>query len=31
MLERLQDGDSPPRDIQLEPHLVVRQSTAQRA
>jgi LacI family transcriptional regulator len=31
MLDRLQDGDSPPRDIQLEPHLVVRDSTAPRA
>ena len=30
MLERLQDGDSPPRAIQLEPHLVVRDSTAAR-
>jgi LacI family transcriptional regulator, galactose operon repressor len=28
MLERLQDGDSPPRQIRLEPHLVVRGSTA---
>jgi LacI family transcriptional regulator, galactose operon repressor len=28
MLERLQDGDSPPRDIRLEPSLVVRGSTA---
>jgi LacI family transcriptional regulator len=28
MLERLQDGDSPPREIRLEPHLVVRESTA---
>jgi LacI family transcriptional regulator len=28
MLERLQDGDSPPREIRLEPHLVVRDSTA---
>jgi LacI family transcriptional regulator len=27
MLERLQDGDVPPRDIRLEPHLVVRGST----
>jgi LacI family transcriptional regulator len=31
MLERLQDGDSPPREIRLEPHLVVRESTARRA
>jgi LacI family transcriptional regulator len=28
MLERLQDGTSKPRDIRLEPHLVVRGSTA---
>jgi LacI family transcriptional regulator len=28
MLERLQDGDSPPREVRLEPHLVVRESTA---
>jgi LacI family transcriptional regulator len=28
MLERLQDGDSPPREIRLEPSLVVRGSTA---
>jgi LacI family transcriptional regulator len=28
MLERLQDGDSPPRDIRLEPSLIVRGSTA---
>ena len=28
MLERLQEGDSPPREIRLEPHLVVRESTA---
>ena len=28
MLERLADGDSPPREIRLEPSLVVRQSTA---
>ena len=28
MLERLQDGDSPPREIRLEPSLVVRESTA---
>jgi LacI family transcriptional regulator len=27
MLERLQDGDSPPRDIRLEPSLIVRDST----
>jgi LacI family transcriptional regulator len=27
MLERLQDGDSPPREIRLEPSLVVRGST----
>lgn len=28
MLERLQDGDSPPREIRLEPELVIRGSTA---
>jgi LacI family transcriptional regulator len=28
MLERLQDGDSPTREIRLEPSLVVRESTA---
>jgi LacI family transcriptional regulator len=28
MLERLQDADSPPREIRLEPDLVVRDSTA---
>ena len=28
MLERLQEGDSPPREIRLEPRLVVRESTA---
>src|ERR671924_478720 len=28
MLERLQDGDSPPREIRLQPSLVVRGSTA---
>jgi LacI family transcriptional regulator len=28
MLERLQDGDSPPREIRLEPSLTVRGSTA---
>jgi LacI family transcriptional regulator len=28
MLERLQDGDSQPRDIRLEPSLTVRESTA---
>jgi LacI family transcriptional regulator, galactose operon repressor len=28
MLERLQEGDSPPREVRLEPHLVVRDSTA---
>jgi LacI family transcriptional regulator, galactose operon repressor len=28
MLERLQEGDSPPREVRLEPHLVVRESTA---
>jgi LacI family transcriptional regulator, galactose operon repressor len=28
MLERLHDDDAPPREIQLEPHLVVRKSTA---
>jgi LacI family transcriptional regulator len=28
MLERLQDGDSDPRDVRLEPSLVVRGSTA---
>jgi LacI family transcriptional regulator len=28
MLERLQDGDSPAREIRLEPSLVVRDSTA---
>jgi len=27
MLERLQEPDSPPREIRLEPHLVVREST----
>jgi DNA-binding LacI/PurR family transcriptional regulator len=27
MLERLQDGESPPREIRLEPSLVVRAST----
>jgi LacI family transcriptional regulator len=27
MLERLQDGDSPPREIRLEPELVIRGST----
>jgi LacI family transcriptional regulator, galactose operon repressor len=32
MLERLQDGESGPRDIRLEPHLIVRgSSTAPRA
>jgi LacI family transcriptional regulator len=31
MLERLQDGDVPPRDIRLEPHLVVRGSTGSPA
>jgi LacI family transcriptional regulator len=31
MLERLQDADSAPRDIRLEPNLVVRESTAPRA
>jgi LacI family transcriptional regulator len=31
MLERLQDADSPAREIRLEPHLVVRESTARRA
>ena len=31
MLERLQDADSPPREIRLEPSLVVRESTAPRA
>ena len=31
MLERLQDADSPPREIRLEPHLVVRDSTAPAA
>jgi LacI family transcriptional regulator len=31
MLERLQDGDSEPREIRLEPSLVVRESTARRA
>ena len=30
MLERLQDGESPPREIRLEPHLVVRDSTRAR-
>ena len=28
MLERLQDADSPPREIRLEPSLIVRDSTA---
>jgi LacI family transcriptional regulator len=28
MLERLQNGESPPREIRLEPSLVVRESTA---
>jgi LacI family transcriptional regulator len=28
MLERLQDGESVPREIRLEPHLIVRESTA---
>jgi LacI family transcriptional regulator len=28
MLDRLQDGDSPPREVRLEPHLVARESTA---
>ena len=28
MLERLQDGDSEPREVRLEPSLVVRDSTA---
>jgi LacI family transcriptional regulator len=28
MLERLQEGDSPPREVRLEPHLVDRESTA---
>ena len=28
MLERLQDSDSPAREIRLEPHLVVRESTS---
>jgi LacI family transcriptional regulator len=28
MLERLQDGDMPPREIRLEPSLVIRESTA---
>ena len=28
MLERLADGDSPEREIRLEPSLVVRQSTS---
>ena len=28
MLERLQDGESPPRDVRLEPTLIVRGSTA---
>jgi LacI family transcriptional regulator len=28
MLARLQDGDSPPREIRLEPSLIVRESTA---
>jgi hypothetical protein len=27
MLERLQDGESPPRDVRLEPTLTVRGST----
>jgi LacI family transcriptional regulator len=31
MLERLQGGDAPPREVRLEPHLVVRESTARRA
>jgi LacI family transcriptional regulator len=31
MLDRLQDGDSPPREIRLEPHLVVRESTTARS
>jgi LacI family transcriptional regulator len=31
MLERLQDGDSPSREIRLEPSLVVRESTARPA
>jgi len=31
MLDRLQDGDSPPREIRLEPNLVVRESTRARA
>ena len=30
MLDRLQDGESPPREIRLEPHLVVRDSTRAR-
>jgi len=28
MLERLQDGDSPPREVRLEPNLIIRESTA---
>jgi DNA-binding LacI/PurR family transcriptional regulator len=28
MLERLQDGDAEPREIRLEPHLIVRGSSA---
>ena len=28
MLERLQDGDSPPREVRLEPSLIIRESTA---
>jgi LacI family transcriptional regulator, galactose operon repressor len=31
MLDRLQDGGSPPREIRLEPHLVVRGSTTARS
>jgi LacI family transcriptional regulator len=31
MLERLQDGDSEPRDVRLEPNLVVRGSTGPAA
>src|SRR5688500_11088866 len=31
MLDRLQDGDSPPREVRLEPNLVVRESTRARA
>jgi LacI family transcriptional regulator len=30
MLERLQDDDSPPREVRLEPNLIVRESTAPR-